>query len=524
MIPPYRQLWPWILPLILLVVGGIYRWDGLDGPCLNWDEANQVAIAQLPVMEIIRVLSIRDFHPSGNPLLLHGWIDMVGNSDLAVRSFSWLFGMLGLWGSYLLAMGLTESKRIANLVLLFGIASPFLVSFSLLATPYGVYYAAWVFSWWFLLRVLRDKKMMLANHAGYFVVTLLTAHLHATGISLLILQMSYLGFHRRLFAKSKWLLALLILVGLSWLPFYFNTLQPWHISHHSDVARIHQVTSGWMLALTPANFLWLATENLLPGARLPSPLAVILGGLLAYIILGWGLFQMRQSKLSYWQELLWLGLAPLLLAMLLSVVSGKPLFQFRTLLPCIFAMHVVLAWVVTQWAFSPEASRFKKVLGVVCVLFFLCLQLDRVQAIRAQGEDPWRGYAQATRKIAQPGDGIVLYPGWSHLGFTRYYDPNAFGLTEREIRMNPKTDNLYHMIHRADSQMLAFSGDDVVARPETQQLLRQFVATHRRVLLVGFHEGYLSLLNCKKHVLVLNQDGQFTPFVCLTPEQLKGLP
>ena len=82
----------WTLGLLLL--GAFIQYQGLFDASLNWDEAETLAIAQLPFQELFHVLSIRDFHPAAFHTLLHGWIQIWGNSDISIRMLSWLFGVL----------------------------------------------------------------------------------------------------------------------------------------------------------------------------------------------------------------------------------------------------------------------------------------------------------------------------------------------------------------------------------------------------------------------------------------------
>ena len=59
------------------------------------DEALSVNIASLPVPDILDVLR-RDGHPPLDDLLLHGWIELFGSSDAAVRSLSGVVAVLTL--------------------------------------------------------------------------------------------------------------------------------------------------------------------------------------------------------------------------------------------------------------------------------------------------------------------------------------------------------------------------------------------------------------------------------------------
>jgi len=59
------------------------------------DEALTVNIASLPIRDLLEALR-SDGHPPLYYLLLHGWIELFGTSDLAVRSLSGVIGVLAL--------------------------------------------------------------------------------------------------------------------------------------------------------------------------------------------------------------------------------------------------------------------------------------------------------------------------------------------------------------------------------------------------------------------------------------------
>lgn len=83
-----------VVALVLAVAAGVVlrAWSRSD---LWLDEALTVNIARLPLGETLDALE-RDGHPPLYYLLLHGWMQVLGSGDLAVRSLSGLLGVVSL--------------------------------------------------------------------------------------------------------------------------------------------------------------------------------------------------------------------------------------------------------------------------------------------------------------------------------------------------------------------------------------------------------------------------------------------
>lgn len=82
-----------MLTAVAVVAGLVLRFTTRSGLWL--DEALSVNIAELPLGEIAGALR-QDGHPPLYYYLLHGWIRVVGDSDVAVRSLSGVFAVLAL--------------------------------------------------------------------------------------------------------------------------------------------------------------------------------------------------------------------------------------------------------------------------------------------------------------------------------------------------------------------------------------------------------------------------------------------
>jgi mannosyltransferase len=112
--------------VLAIVAGLVLRFLTLSPLWL--DEAQSVAIARLPLPQLFDALR-QDGSPPLYYLLLHWWIGLFGQGDLAVRSLSGVFGVLALPLAWRLTRQLA-GVRTAQAVLLLLATSPFAVRYS----------------------------------------------------------------------------------------------------------------------------------------------------------------------------------------------------------------------------------------------------------------------------------------------------------------------------------------------------------------------------------------------------------
>ena len=115
------------LPLILLVALALRLYQ-LDGQSLWYDEGTSVALAQQSATTIISSAAA-DIHPPLYYLLLSGWVQMFGSSELAVRLLSALAGVALVYVTYLTGRRLFGWHA--------GLAAALLAALS----PFQVYYS-----------------------------------------------------------------------------------------------------------------------------------------------------------------------------------------------------------------------------------------------------------------------------------------------------------------------------------------------------------------------------------------------
>jgi mannosyltransferase len=160
---------------IAICVGGWIRIAGLADESLWHDEAHSALMARLGVVEIVQASATADNNPPLYYLILYWFTGLMGaDSESWLRAPSVIFGILGIWGTFLAAKeigGPIVGLWAAALVAL----SVFHVQYSREARMYTLLYAAATLNVYLFLR-LRAGKTTTAVLWAVCAVTTLFAH------------------------------------------------------------------------------------------------------------------------------------------------------------------------------------------------------------------------------------------------------------------------------------------------------------------------------------------------------------
>jgi len=138
--------------MVSMVVGAAVRFDIPRGLWL--DEAISVSVARMPYGAMIHRLATADNHPPLYFTALWGSIRLVGQSEVALRVPSILFGMLLIPLVYLLGKEAYDRKTGAVAAIFVSVA-PFAVWYSQEVRPYELLMVFGVLALWAQLRILR---------------------------------------------------------------------------------------------------------------------------------------------------------------------------------------------------------------------------------------------------------------------------------------------------------------------------------------------------------------------------------
>ncbi len=234
-------LWIALVAAILLLAAAL-RLYRIDAQSLWYDEGNSAFAATQPLSRIVEGAS-HDIHPPGYYILLAGWHDLTGSSELALRSLSALMGVLTVALIYGIGTRLFDRPSGALAALLVA-ANPFQVWYGQEARMYaqlGLFSAASV---WLTILVLRIPGEMAAGRfrprraaaiiGGLVLVNAAGLYTHYTfPFTLLAESLAFvvwlLGRPRRLHGLITWaaIQVVALLLFLPWLPTAIHQLTTW---------------------------------------------------------------------------------------------------------------------------------------------------------------------------------------------------------------------------------------------------------------------------------------------------------
>lgn len=177
----------------VLVLGLLPRLQQLGAISVWFDEAFSRKMTTFGFVEIWD-RTARDVHPPLYYWLLKVWTLSFGDSPVALRSMSVLFGLLTILGTFLLVReagrgwkqrspGIaSQADAAALLAAAFVALSPFQIAWSLQARMYSLGTALAVLSSWLLLRALRPGPPRLADWVGYVLLAVALSYTHIFGI------------------------------------------------------------------------------------------------------------------------------------------------------------------------------------------------------------------------------------------------------------------------------------------------------------------------------------------------------
>jgi hypothetical protein len=177
-----------ILILCVFLLGVFLRVLGIDKPEGLWyDEINTYFIAKQSFpFGILHTLIERDLHFPLYYMLLHLWMNIFGESDIALRLLSVIFGVLTLPVAYFVGQELNGKKGGLLTLLLFGINSG-LIFYSQEVRFYSALVFFCTLIALFLIRV--DKNPSKLNYAGLIISNLLIIYTSTIGCVFVFIEM-----------------------------------------------------------------------------------------------------------------------------------------------------------------------------------------------------------------------------------------------------------------------------------------------------------------------------------------------
>ena len=397
----------------MLLSAALLRLYGLGFESLWLDETISVRFANLGASEIVEGSKTDNNFPTYY-LLLHYWVALFGESEFAVRLPSALMGILSVYLIYAIGARLLSRGTGVVAALLLAV-SPYHVAYSQEARVYNLMALAALASLYFFVRLRQEDG--LGAQVGYVLSTVLLLYSHVYGLFVVIAQNAFfaiLPFARgpggMLPGPKRWAV-LQVSIGLLFVPGLLLLV-------------------GWITR--PGNRSWIQAPTL---SSVRSDLVEYAGSVPLLVLLlafaGLGIFALiRSEREKLCLLLLWI-LTPLALPLMLSAVS-TPIFVNRygiAATPALFllaAMGMVAAGALLGRAFrSSKPSGARRTGVVVAVAAFLLVALSAGELWRYFGEvdkDQWREVVGYVNREAEPGDLVVVAPGYVERSSFAHYN------------------------------------------------------------------------------------------------------
>jgi mannosyltransferase len=370
------------IPLFLiLALGGLIRIIGLKNPSFWNDEAFFAIISQnLGWTEMIAKIGT-DIHPPVYFILLKTWGFAFGNSELALRSLSVVFGILSIYLVYLIASEVflnhaDEIKKISLLAALLVAINPFLIQSTMQATSFSMASSLILSATYFFIRALRENRQTL--WIIYSFVIAAAVYTHYLVLFAFFVHLIYLAYHliskkdaslnstqRYLFPLGSILLAVLIFL-------------PWSSTFWRQITNVQQ--GFWVPSID-------------------TPLIILVFSILAVIALFF-FFSRTINETNKWLLIL-LSLVP-------YIIFSVP---FLTIITAVILIHI-------RW------SRVRKIAIVTFLFLNLGVLIFQTTSQDTHKNPGMRGASQFIDERASDSDKMLLGSKFIDYSF-RYYNKSA---------------------------------------------------------------------------------------------------
>lgn len=296
-----------------------------------FDEAFGAYIIRFNFFDIAKYTAF-DVHPPLYYWVLKLWSMFFGNSELAIRSMSLLFGGISIVLGYLITNRLFGRKA-ARYSLLFLVLSPMLIRYSQEARMYTMVVAIAMMATLFLLKATESNKKTHWMVYGIFVGLGMWTHYFSAIIWIahwvwrayvIKCESSNKNFNQRFFSK-EWKFTNLVALGLfvPWLPFFITQLS------------IVQAFGFWIPPVTPntvinylSNVIFYQESSQLTGWLALYLIILFIG----FIFIGHYVYEiMNKDRKKYYILLIIISVFPIILLFIMSLPPLRSSFVDRYL-------------------------------------------------------------------------------------------------------------------------------------------------------------------------------------------------
>ena len=412
----------WVaLAILATVVALALRGTALTAKSLWFDETFSVFLASQPVTRLLALVAANDPHPPLYYLLLHFWIVVFGNGEVAVRALSVLISTASVLVTWLFGRRLVGPLP-ALLAAGFVAVAPSQVATGQQARMYGLLTLIGIASWWVLQTAVSGGRRRAWIIYALGLAAMIYTHYY--GFFIWASQGAYLAWRRTTGSVDwrRWVYASLavLLLFLPWLPAFIDQLasgRAWP-AHRSPLSWTLPVDTLWGMTMTGS--IVNAVHRGAWTVQAVSTAGVPLVGIAAAGLLGLIAIRSRKYPRDAKGLLLFAALFPLLLSLLVSL--GINVFSPRYLVFIMPAIALVMgAGISAVWASPRRWATSAAVALAIAVLVPNAIGLVSFYRKPRLDVFDWRRIAQALAAEARPDDAIVFLPGFSRIPVNYYF-------------------------------------------------------------------------------------------------------
>ena len=397
----------------IMAVAAWLRFTGLNRQSLWFDEIDVVVRAQRPLGDVLRTFTaVGENGPLYN-LLLALWIRLAGISETAVRFPSAVAGVAAIPLLYLLGRRLAGPATGLFAAGLLAI-SPYHVWYSQEAKMYAILVLLALGSTYCLVEALDSNRA--AWWAAYAIVTTLMFYTHVASVLVFVGQALYVIANRRAWrGRERGWLAAAAALTLPYIPIALWSLR---------------VVSGDVATWQPDVGLWDATRIL--GVKFAvnraDPIVEQRAALLFVALAAVGAVALaRRLVRPRWWLLLTLG-AIVPVAGLYVVSLRQSVFSDRYAIVAL-PPYLLLVAAGATWLIRGRRAWPVGLLAIAALIAFTWTPLRDVNRSAIAQKEDWRSAYADVASRAQPGDAIIVHPGYLITTHTYY--------AQRESRLAP---------------------------------------------------------------------------------------
>lgn len=404
---------PLLLALVVMFALALRVYQ-IDRESLWFDEAFTYWAAVSSPPDIIKTWS-SSLHPPLYGLMLHYWMKIVGDSDMAIRLLSAIFGVLAIPVVFQIGK-LLFNDRFGLAAALFLSVSGFHIQYSQEARPYSLYFLLTSVS--ILFTILAHKRIRYAWF-GYIISTVLLLYTHNTAVLAVVAIMLFyliLAWPWRPASVYHFLLATLV-VAICYTPWI-----PVYLSHAIQVTE-----SYWTSSLKFGQVLATLTELVLipPGANIPRKIQYgLLGVPFSVLLLSLPGLWAKEKKILI--ALVLLFLIPVGTNLIVSIFI-RNIFILRVLIPALLPLPILLSTPILMEKEEPLFPYRRLALAAMASMMLISL-IGSIGFLRHNSKEPWRQAAEILQKNYKPGDVIVHLWAGNEIGLIRYLPPKFYHL------------------------------------------------------------------------------------------------